>query len=190
MPKIVDTDVEKQKIIDAFRQCVLRKPLEKVSVRDIAKEAGISHTKIFIYFKNKDEIIMTYAKQIARLYSRTFQNIVRSISRKQRHKKEVLQHLISELYRVDPDNTVEKLYAQIYILGQYNEEMRNVVLEAYSDWRKSLQGMMQVSGTVDTESEMRSLLVLVEGILIYRMNDALSQAEALKMISDLFVEME
>ncbi len=190
MPKIVDTDIEKQKIIDAFRQCVLRKPLERVSVRDIAQEAGISHTKIFNYFKNKDEIIMAYARQIAYLYACTFQNIVASISHEKRSKKEVLQQLISELYRVDPSNTVEKLYAQIYILGQYNEEMRNVVLEAYADWRQALHGLLKASGNVDTESEMRSLLVLVEGILIYRMNDALSQTEALKIISDLLVEAE
>lgn len=190
MPKIVDAVAEKQKIIDAFRQCVLRKPLEKVSVRDIAKEAGISHTKIFIYFNSKDEIIMAYAKQIAHLYSCTFQNIVASVSRETHGKKDVLHQLISELYRVDPDNTVEKLYAQIYILGQYNEEIRRVVLEAYSEWRNSLQGMLRDYGAAGTESEMRSLLILVEGILIYRMNDALSREEALEIISDLFVESE
>lgn len=190
MPKIVDPIVEKQKIINAFRQCVLKKPLEKVTVRDIAKEAGISHAKIFIYFKSKDEIIVAYARQIAHLYSLTFENIVTSISREKCSKKESLRNLISELYRIDPDNTVERLYAQIYILGQYNEEMRSVVLKAYSDWRNSLQGMLKAFGSADAESEMRSLLVLVEGILIYRMNDTLSQEEALKIVSDLFVESE
>jgi len=188
MPKIVDTAAEKQKIIDAFQQCVLRKPIEKVSVRDIAKEAGTSHTKIFSYFNNKEEIIMTYAKQIANLYSYTFENIITSISTERRDKKEILRRLISELYRVDPDNIVEKLYAQIYVLGQYSEEMREVVLEAYSGWRNSLKNILITSDAEDAESKTRSLLVLVEGILIYRMNDALSKSEALEIISDLFVD--
>lgn len=187
MPKIVDPEFEKNNIILAFERCCQSTPITSVTVRAIAKEAGISHSKIFSYFSSKDEIIASYAKYIADIYSRSFEGVVKKAIFKTDDKKELLQSIISELYEVDQQNTVEKLYAQIYVLGQYNEDMYRVVLDAYSDWRQSLTHMLQSIYPNIEDSFARSILVLVEGILIYRMNDALSKEEAQQIITDLFI---
>ena len=190
MPKVVHFDAERKNIILAFERCILNKPITAVTVRDIAAEAGISHGKIFSYFVNKEEIIKAYAKYIADVYARAFEGITEKVGSKTGSKAELLQSLIGELYEVDKENIVEKLYAQIYILGQYDEAMRAVVLEAYAQWRRSIEIMLKKCHPDASESQARSLLVLVEGILIYRMNDRLSKEEAMRSVADLFVEGE
>lgn len=185
MPKIVDPKQERMNILLAFQRCCLSRPLPSVSVREIAREAGISHAKVFMYFSSKKDIIVSYAKYIAEVYSASFEGIIRKVSNQAAGKSEMLRSLVGELYEIDRQNIVEKLYAQIYILGQYDEEMHQVVLDAYADWRRSIRNLLMTAQPDMDEAVARSVLVLIEGILIYRMNDALSREYAQRIIPDL-----
>lgn len=190
MPKRVDRALEKRNIIHAFQRCCLVKPMNSVTVRDIASEAGISHAKLLSYFGSKEEVIISYAKHIAELYSKGFESTLQGVAEQGGSKTDLLISLIRKLYELDEGNVVEKLYAQIYILGQYNDRMRSVVLEAYSDWRRSILATLREIRPDFSESLARSALVLIEGILIYRMNDDLSLEEAEGIVYDVFVDKE
>ena len=63
--------------------------------------------------------------------------------------------------------------------------MKQIVLEAYADWRKSIRQMLQKHFPDVPEIEVQYVLILVEGILIYRMNDDLPLEEALKILDNL-----
>lgn len=45
------------KIVDAAIRCVKRWGIEKVSLNDIAKEAGVTRPTVYSYFENRDEVI-------------------------------------------------------------------------------------------------------------------------------------
>ena len=62
MPAIVDHDEMRIQILEAFQRCITAKPITQISLRDIAAEAGMSHAKLLYYFKNKDELIISYVK--------------------------------------------------------------------------------------------------------------------------------
>ena len=62
MPAIVDHDEMRMQILEAFQRCITAKPITQISLRDIAAEAGMSHAKLLYYFKNKDELIISYVK--------------------------------------------------------------------------------------------------------------------------------
>ncbi|EFQ56491.1 TetR/AcrR family transcriptional regulator [Streptococcus downei] len=47
----------RQRIIEAAKVLFQKKSYSSVGVREIAKQAGCSHTAIYLYFKNKDEIL-------------------------------------------------------------------------------------------------------------------------------------
>ena len=51
MPIIVDKDAMRLEILMAFQRCIEKKPMTKVSLRDIAAEAGMSHAKLLCYFE-------------------------------------------------------------------------------------------------------------------------------------------
>lgn len=186
MPKIVDIDSERQNILLGFQRCAQTKPFNEVSVRDIAASAGISHSKIFNYYRSRDEIIIAYARYIAERYSQAFESVVAQIPGEADSNKALLQNLIRKLYEIDSESILERLYAQIYILGQYDAHMKQVVMEAFDEWRHSLRRMLQKHFSDVSDSQVRAALILVEGISIYRMNDELPMEDALKILDDLF----
>lgn len=185
MPKIVNPDIERDRIIQGFQRCILSKPMADVSLRDIANEVGISHGSIFTYFSGKKDIIAAYAKYIADVYSAAFENITAKIGEASPSSGEMLRALFASLYEIDKENTVEKLYAQVYVLGQYDEEIRQVVLNAYAQWRLSILVMLRRIRPDLDENAARSILVVIEGILIYRMNDRLAKEDAVRIVADL-----
>ena len=65
MPKVVDKQAVRKKIVEAFRECLKEKPFDKVSLRDIAKQAGLPHTTILNYYDTKQEIVLAYVEEVA-----------------------------------------------------------------------------------------------------------------------------
>ena len=49
MPIIVDKEKMRMDILMAFQRCIERKPIDTISLRDIAAEAGMSHPKLLHY---------------------------------------------------------------------------------------------------------------------------------------------
>lgn len=62
MPIIVDKEKVRMDILLAFQRCIEKKPIDKVTLRDIAAEAGMSHPKLLNYFESKDALILSYVK--------------------------------------------------------------------------------------------------------------------------------
>lgn len=57
MPKVVDHEVRRKEIADATWRVVRRDGLEKASIRNIAKEAGMSTGSIRHYFDNQTDLL-------------------------------------------------------------------------------------------------------------------------------------
>ncbi|MBR4157797.1 MAG: TetR family transcriptional regulator, partial [Oscillospiraceae bacterium] len=51
MPLIVDKEAVRMEILMAFERCIVKKPMTKITLRDIAEEAGMSHPKLLHYFE-------------------------------------------------------------------------------------------------------------------------------------------
>ena len=63
MPLIVDKEAMRMEILMAFQRCIEKKPLTKVSLRDIAAEAGMSHAKLLNYFESRDDLVVTFPEK-------------------------------------------------------------------------------------------------------------------------------
>lgn len=66
----MDTNAKKDRILDAFRSLLENQNIQKISVSEIAKQAGIGKGSIYYYFSSKDEILnalvaRTYADALA-----------------------------------------------------------------------------------------------------------------------------
>lgn len=62
MPAPLDKDKVRLNIIKAFQRCAAEKPLPQISLRDVARELGVSHGSILYYFKNKDELLLACSR--------------------------------------------------------------------------------------------------------------------------------
>jgi AcrR family transcriptional regulator len=59
------TSVRKKQIMDAARKLIMRSGSEHVTVRNMAKEVGISEAAIYRHFKSKTEILSFLADTVA-----------------------------------------------------------------------------------------------------------------------------
>ena len=57
MPKIVDHDLQREKFAEAAISLIARHGLEGVTMRAVAKEAGLSYGSLFHYFESKDDLL-------------------------------------------------------------------------------------------------------------------------------------
>lgn len=181
MPLVVDKEKEKKSILEAFHRCVGKTPLVSVSIRDIAKEANISVGKVFSYFSEKNEIIVSYVKQIADLYADRIRLIVNELTQSDLPNAALLSTLIEKLYEIDPDGSYGKIFVQIYALGAYQPEAKAAVTEAYDAWKNVLMELFRCRN----DEEATALLLLVEGVILYRYNYGLDREEATHLLSTL-----
>lgn len=61
-----DKGNSKEKIIKAAAKVFNKKGLESATVDDIAKQAGVAKGTVYIYFKDKDEILLEASKYLVR----------------------------------------------------------------------------------------------------------------------------
>ncbi|MCB1616731.1 MAG: TetR/AcrR family transcriptional regulator [Pseudomonadales bacterium] len=57
-----------QKLLDATLCCIDRWGVEKTSLNDIAKEAGVTRPTVYSYFTNKDELIQAAMLQVGKQF--------------------------------------------------------------------------------------------------------------------------
>jgi AcrR family transcriptional regulator len=58
VPKIVDHDVQREKFVSAAMRLISQQGLEGVTMRAVAREAGLSYGSLFHYFDSKDDLLM------------------------------------------------------------------------------------------------------------------------------------
>lgn len=62
MPLIVDKEAVRMEILMAFERCIEKKPMTKITLRDIAEEAGMLHPKLLHYFESRDDLVVSYLR--------------------------------------------------------------------------------------------------------------------------------
>lgn len=72
----IRSEKTKKAILSAAEHLFSRRSFDEVTMRDIAKRAGCSHTTIYIYFKNKEALLNQLAKEPLMSVKQTLENIL------------------------------------------------------------------------------------------------------------------
>ncbi len=64
MPKIVDKDAMRVRIMEAAMQCYAAQGFHAAKMSDIAKSAGLAKGTLYLYFKSKDQLTTALVKWI------------------------------------------------------------------------------------------------------------------------------
>lgn len=70
MPKIVDHETQRTTFAEAAIRLVARRGLEGVTMRAVAKEAGLSYGSLFHYFDSKDDLLLYMVEHTMALQTR------------------------------------------------------------------------------------------------------------------------
>lgn len=168
MPLIVDKEQVRLDILMAFERCMKDIPMMNVSLRDIAKEAGMSHANLLNYFTSKDDLIVSYVRYVRDFVSQICIEWFATHSRK-RYKSNI-NYLNAFMSYVSENKFGEKrpgALAQIYVLTHYNPEIAALVKEEFVEWRKVMEdALVKVYGDEVGRKEAEVMVILIAGTLI------------------------
>lgn len=69
-------EIRTKQVVEAARRCIVEKGIANLSVKDIAREAGVSTGVIYHYFKNKEDIMM---RVIVDSFSKSYQEVMNDV---------------------------------------------------------------------------------------------------------------
>ena len=92
------------RIVEAAVQCVKRWGIEKVTLNDIAKEAGVTRPTVYSYFSNRDEVVQFALLQSAYGFA---QKLLRHIERYESVECRVIEAMMFSLKRLPHEPSLE-----------------------------------------------------------------------------------
>lgn len=176
MPKRVDAEEVKRAILLAFEECLADKPLPKVTLRDIAAKAGMSHTKLLHYFDSRDAIVHAYCRYtrsymtdhcIAWFHSHDRKNYDSDLA--------FLNAFLSYVANASPEETRPTGTVQTYVWARYDPETAALVREEFAAWRDAMeQCLKEVYGERAGKEQAEAMMVLIAGTFLCNYTHALT----------------
>ena len=176
MPIIVDKEKMRMDILLAFQRCIEKKPIDKVTLRDIAGEAGMSHPKLLNYFENKDELILSYVRYTREFMTKHCMEWFETHSRKEYESNLAYMNAFMKYVADAPEGELRpNATTQTYILGHYNDEIGKMIREEFKEWRSVMEGCLKsiYDGDIGKE-EAEAMMILISGTFICNYNGALT----------------
>ncbi len=184
MSKIIDKEALNQQVINALQRCVEKKPLANVSLRDIEKEAGISHQNLLYYYGNKERIFQLYIDHISTMYALYYRSWLEYDPASDGSLLDYIGMQLSKL--LQGDSAVHShTFSQIATLAQYNGKIRETLKSCYENMHQALADMLEKLYGAGQENTASALLSFVEGLQFYDMNYGVNPADALHMLNSL-----
>jgi len=176
MPIIVDKEKVRMDILMAFQRCIENKPIDKISLRDIASEAGMSHPKLLNYFENKDELILCYVKYTKEYMSKHCMNWFMTHSRKDYESNLAYMNAFMKYVADAPEGELRpNATTQTYVLGHYSDEIGKMVTEEFREWREVMEKCLAaIYGEKAGKKEAEAMMILIAGTFICNYNKALT----------------
>lgn len=171
MPAIVDHDEMRMQILEAFQRCITAKPITQISLRDIAAEAGMSHAKLLYYFKNKDELIISYVKYTKDYMTEKCVAWFKGHPRAEYESNLAYMNAFMEYVAAGQAGEVRpNATTQTYVLARYSPEIEALVRAEFLEWRTIMEQCL--AGIYGPEAE--AMMILIAGTFICNYNKALT----------------
>lgn len=176
MPLIVDHDAVRESIIIAFQECINEKPLTNITLRDIAARAGMPHSKLLYYFKDKKELIISYVRYTNDFFSSKcvewfMENPRENYGSNNDYMNAFMEYVATgKAGENRPNGTT-----QTYVLAHYDEDVARLVQEEFRQWRLTMEACLQaIYGDQVGAREAEAMMILISGTFICNYNRALT----------------
>jgi len=170
MPKIVDKDAMRVRIMEAAMQCYATQGLHAAKMSDIAKLAGLAKGTLYLYFKSKDELTTALVKWI-------FQGIEQQIMPQREvgtlddYMEQIRKALdVTEETRVETRMFFEVLgpsFGSVEVIAEVAGFFERIGVQN----TRQLDALIktgEVRSDIDTDAMGRSIAALIDGMVTHR----------------------
>lgn len=170
MPKIVDHNKRKKQIAEATWRVILESGMVGATVRNIAKEAGLSLGALRHYFSSQDELLV-YAMKLVKEQATTRIN---AIAKQELPPKEMILKILLETV---PTNEITMAEMEVWFAFIFHARHKEDVFDMQHDgiyigMKKLIDYLEQCSllrKELDKELETEKLYALIDGLAMHAM---------------------
>lgn len=168
MPKIVDHDLRKRQIAEAACAIIASQGMQQATVRNIAREAGMSLGAVRHYFPTQAELF-GYAMNLVK---ERVANRVAAITTSDLPPRDKVIRVLLELIPLDPDTSLEMhvWFAYIYngtFSGGFPDGPQDDLRESMDRILQQLDRIGLLRPDVDMAVETEALYALVDGLALH-----------------------
>ncbi|KOP77679.1 TetR/AcrR family transcriptional regulator [Cytobacillus solani] len=168
MPKIVDHEKRRKQIAEATWRVILNLGMEGATVRNIAKEAGLSLGALRHYFSTQDELLV-YAMDLVKEQATVRIN---EITRKDLPPKEMILSILLQMVPINEETMAEmEVWIAFIAHARHREDIFNIKDDGVFNGIKKLVDSMDQYGLLrkelDIAVETERLYALIDGIALH-----------------------
>lgn len=185
MPLVVDKNAIRLEIMKAFAHLSDERPLTAISLREIAAEAGMSHTKVLRYFESKTKLHVATVHWASSFIYESIASWFDSHSLADYPgKTEYLDAFFAHFQTEKQDGVNPRDVVMTCALGSYSPEIKAAVKEEF-DRIGELFGkcLGRELGRALTENEISAVSVSFFGIYFARFNESLPDGAVCRPLS-------
>ncbi|MEW9110026.1 MAG: TetR/AcrR family transcriptional regulator [Cytobacillus gottheilii] len=186
MPKIVDHNLRKKQIAEASWRVILEQGMEGATVRNIAKEAGLSLGALRHYFSTQDELLEFAMKLVMERATER----IEKIAVKELPPKDMILQILMQLVPTNPETLAEmEVWFTFISYARHKQVTMDLSHDGiYQGMAKLIRSMDQLKllrKDLNIDLEIERLYALVDGVAIH----ALMEKERMNQerIYELFV---
>ncbi|GIN71985.1 HTH-type transcriptional regulator PksA [Bacillus sp. J14TS2] len=168
MPKIVDHEKRKRQIAEATWKVILEQGMEGATVRNIAKEAGLSLGALRYYFSTQDELFV-YAMKLVK---ENATERINKIAASELPAFEKVMAILLEIVPVDAQTMAEMEVWFAYVFYTRHKEdifaaKEDVIFKGMEKLLLYLRQQQVLRAGVDIEIETERLYALIDGLALH-----------------------
>lgn len=180
----------KVQILKALHNCLLEKPFNQTSIKDIAKEAGLNHGLLHYYFGSKDEILLEYVDYMSEYYLSLLNEWIENKILNQSQNIDVKRETLMFMNEIISTSNYEysKILLEIWGIASYNENVRMKLQKTYSDWEQGINRVIKEFQDDDETAKFISKiwLTFTEGLILFSTIRYQTEEERLEMLEKLY----
>lgn len=159
----------RREILDAARELFINEGYEKFSMRGLAKKIDYSPTTIYLYFKDKDDLLLAICEEVAEHFLTKLSH-VRSVQRKPLDAlRQILLYFV-EFGFDNPNQYKVFFFAKPNVYGTQEEfmERESMARDSYLEFRKIVQESVEAGKlrSMDVDLLTQALAVATHGLII------------------------
>jgi AcrR family transcriptional regulator len=167
MPKIVDHEERRQAFAGAAFRVIANRGLARVTVREIAREAGYTTGALVHYFKSKDQVLIQASEFSGHLVRARMEHHEAT-----RTGVDALKHVVHQALPMTPEmRGTWNVWLGFWARATHNKDVRAITELRYKEWQgriatlvKNAQAEGEISPDVDPIRAAQSLVSLIDGI--------------------------
>ena len=148
----------REQIVWALYDCLAERGQEKVTIKDIAAQAGLPSGVIHYYFRSKDDIIAGLAEAIVEKYSRMIDERTAAESSIEKKVTAAIDFIVDELIFNRPLNHV---FYNLIQMAFERQRLQSVVKSLMKEYRERLARVFEAAGAGKASNGLGAALVAV-----------------------------